>query len=140
MGSRSGKVCRLLQPANERALYVQAVHGTNRPEVAINVGVSGPGVVVKALECAVTQPGGEGLGLHDLVEVIKRAPFRVTRCRELVGRQVAAELGAPFGVVDLSLALPPDVGDSVASSSSSWASTPSARPARWQSSLCSTTR
>jgi uncharacterized protein (UPF0210 family) len=90
-----------------------AVHGVNQPEVVINVGVSGPGVVAKALERAVAQSGGGGLGLHDLAEVIKRAAFRVTRCGELVGRQVAAELGVPFGVVDLSLAPTPDVGDSV---------------------------
>jgi uncharacterized protein (UPF0210 family) len=90
-----------------------AVHGTNQPEVVINVGVSGPGVVARALERAVEQSDGEGLGLHDLAEVIKRAAFRVTRCGELVGRQVAATLGVPFGVVDLSLAPTPDVGDSV---------------------------
>jgi hypothetical protein len=53
------------------------------------------------------------LGLHDLAEVIKRAAFRVTRCGELVGRQVARELGVPFGIVDLSLAPTPTVGDSV---------------------------
>jgi uncharacterized protein (UPF0210 family) len=90
-----------------------AVHGTNQPEVVINVGVSGPGVIAKALERRLEQADGDHLGLHDLAEVIKRAAFRVTRCGELVGRQVAAALGVPFGVVDLSLAPTPNVGDSV---------------------------
>jgi uncharacterized protein (UPF0210 family) len=90
-----------------------AVHGTNQPEVVINVGVSGPGVIAKALERKLEQAGGAEFGLHDLAEVIKRAAFRVTRCGELVGRQVAAALGVPFGVVDLSLAPTPNVGDSV---------------------------
>jgi len=94
-----------------------AIHGANQPETVINVGVSGPGVVARALERALDQArrdaGGGGLGLHDLAEVIKRAAFRVTRCGELVGRQVASELGIPFGVVDLSLAPTPTVGDSV---------------------------
>jgi hypothetical protein len=88
-----------------------AIHGANQPETVINVGVSGPGVVARALERALER--GEPLGLHDLAEVIKRAAFRVTRCGELVGRQVATEMGVPFGVVDLSLAPTPTVGDSV---------------------------
>jgi uncharacterized protein (UPF0210 family) len=89
-----------------------AIHGANQPETVINVGVSGPGVVARALERAL-EKGTPNLGLHDLAEVIKRAAFRVTRCGELVGRQVAGELGIPFGVVDLSLAPTPTVGDSV---------------------------
>ena len=88
-----------------------AIHGANQPETVIHVGVSGPGVVARALERALDK--GEPLGLHDLAEVIKRAAFRVTRCGELVGRQVASEMGVPFGVVDLSLAPTPTVGDSV---------------------------
>jgi uncharacterized protein (UPF0210 family) len=95
-----------------------AIHGANQPETVINVGVSGPGVVARALERALEQAeiGTDSvysLGLHDLAEVIKRAAFRVTRCGELVGRQVASELEVPFGVVDLSLAPTPTVGDSV---------------------------
>jgi uncharacterized protein (UPF0210 family) len=90
-----------------------AIHGANQPETVINVGVSGPGVVARALERRLEQEDSASLGLHDLAEVIKRAAFRVTRCGELVGRQVAAELAIPFGVVDLSLAPTPTVGDSV---------------------------
>lgn len=57
--------------------------------------------------------GAENLGLHDLADEIKRTAFRVTRSGELIGRQVAQKLGIPFGIVDLSLAPTPNVGDSV---------------------------
>lgn len=90
-----------------------AIHGVNQPEVVINVGVSGPGVIARALRRRLEQAGGETLGLHDLAETIKQTAFRVTRCGELIGKQVARELGIPFGVVDLSLAPTPNVGDSV---------------------------
>jgi uncharacterized protein (UPF0210 family) len=90
-----------------------AVHGLGQPEVVINVGVSGPGVIARALERRIAQDGRENLGLHDLAEEIKRTAFRVTRCGELIGRRVAKVLGVPFGVVDLSLAPTPNVGDSV---------------------------
>jgi len=90
-----------------------AVHGLGQPEVVINVGVSGPGVIARALERRIAQDGSENLGLHDLAEEIKRTTFRVTRSGELIGRRVAKALGVPFGVVDLSLAPTPNVGDSV---------------------------
>jgi uncharacterized protein (UPF0210 family) len=82
-------------------------------EVVINVGVSGPGVIARALERKIADEGADKLGLDDLAEVVKQATFRVTRCGELVGRQVAKALDIPFGVVDLSLAPTPLVGDSV---------------------------
>jgi uncharacterized protein (UPF0210 family) len=90
-----------------------AIHGANQPEVVINVGVSGPGVVAHALERELARAGEAGLRLDDLAEIIKHTAFRVTRCGELIGKQVARELGVPFGVVDLSLAPTPNVGDSV---------------------------
>lgn len=90
-----------------------AVHGLSQPEVVINVGVSGPGVIARALERKIAQAGSQNLGLHDLAEEIKRTAFRITRCGELIGRQVARALDIPFGVVDLSLAPTPNVGDSV---------------------------
>ncbi len=90
-----------------------AVHGLDQNEVAINVGVSGPGVIARALERRIAKDGAENLGLHDLAEEIKETAFRVTRCGELIGRRVAAQLNIPFGVVDLSLAPTPNVGDSV---------------------------
>ncbi len=90
-----------------------AIHGLGQPEVVINVGVSGPGVIARALKRKIAQAGSENLGLHDLADEIKRTAFRVTRCGELIGRQVAKALNVPFGVVDLSLAPTPNVGDSV---------------------------
>ena len=91
-----------------------AYHGHGEPECVINVGVSGPGVVRRALERRIGRDGGEGLGLDDLAEEIKQTSCRVTRCGELIGREVARRLGVPFGIVDLSLAPTPAVGDSVA--------------------------
>jgi hypothetical protein len=85
--------------------------GGGEPEAAVNIGVSGPGVVCSALRRRRRQ-GGE-LTLGDLAEEIKITSFRVTRVGELIGREVAAELGVAFGIVDLSLAPTPEVGDSV---------------------------
>jgi len=85
--------------------------GEGEPEAAINIGVSGPGVVSSALVRRL-QLGGK-LTLGDLAEEIKITSFRVTRVGELIGREVAAELGIEFGIVDLSLAPTPAVGDSV---------------------------
>jgi hypothetical protein len=90
-----------------------AVHGLEQHEVAINVGVSGPGVIARALERIIDQANGDNLGLHDLADEIKRTAFRVTRSGELIGRRVAKALDVPFGVVDLSLAPTPNVGDSI---------------------------
>ncbi|NMB53754.1 MAG: PFL family protein [Leptolinea sp.] len=90
-----------------------AVHGLGQHEVMINVGVSGPGVIARALERKIAQSGNQNPGLQDLAEEIKRTAFRVTRCGELIGRQVAKTMGVPFGVVDLSLAPTPNIGDSV---------------------------
>ncbi len=90
-----------------------AIHGLGEAEAVINVGVSGPGVIARALERKIADEGADNLGLDDLAEEIKQATFRVTRCGELIGRQVAETLGLPFGVVDLSLAPTPSVGDSV---------------------------
>ncbi len=85
--------------------------GEGEPEATINIGVSGPGVVSSALKRRVEMGGKITLG--DLAEEIKITSFRVTRVGELIGREVAAELGVPFGIVDLSLAPTPTVGDSV---------------------------
>ncbi len=90
-----------------------AVHGHGEPEAVINVGVSGPGVVARALERLIRREGPERLGLDDLAEEIKQTSFRVTRCGELLGREVARRMGIAFGVVDLSLAPTPKVGDSI---------------------------
>jgi uncharacterized protein (UPF0210 family) len=88
-----------------------AYHGYGEPETVINVGVSGPGVVKKELERATSS--GKKLTLGDLSEIIKKTSFRVTRVGELIAREVAQSLNITFGIVDLSLAPTPSVGDSV---------------------------
>ena len=90
-----------------------AYHGHGEPEVVINVGVSGPGVVASALKRRIARDGAENLGLEDLAEEIKQTSFRVTRCGETIGREVARRMDIQFGVVDLSLAPTPKVGDSI---------------------------
>jgi len=88
-----------------------AYMGAGEPEATVNIGVSGPGVVVSALKRRLAMGGRLSLG--DLAEEIKITSFRVTRVGELIGREVAGELGVEFGIVDLSLAPTPTVGDSV---------------------------
>ncbi len=90
-----------------------AIHGVEEADVVLNVGVSGPGVIARSLEKRIAKKGRENLKLDDIAEEIKQITFRVTRCGELIGRQVSKELGIEFGVVDLSLAPTPKVGDSV---------------------------
>ena len=85
-----------------------AFHGITEGESVINVGVSGPGVVKKALEAA------RGADFEVLCETIKRTAFKITRVGQLVAREAASMLNVPFGIVDLSLAPTPAIGDSVA--------------------------
>jgi uncharacterized protein (UPF0210 family) len=85
-----------------------AFHGASEPECTVNVGVSGPGVVLRAIKAA----GDVDFGT--LASIIRRTAFKITRAGELVGRTAAARLGLPFGIVDLSLAPTPAEGDSVA--------------------------
>ncbi|MDR1545606.1 MAG: PFL family protein [Deltaproteobacteria bacterium] len=85
--------------------------GLGEPDAVVNVGVSGPGVVKKAVDRAMAQTPRPSFG--QLSEVVKRTAYKVTRVGEILGREVAAALGLPFGVVDLSLAPSPQVGDSV---------------------------
>ena len=85
--------------------------GRGEPEAVINIGVSGPGVVSSALRRKLELSGD--LTLDELAEEIKTTAFRVTRAGELIGREVAQATGVPFGIVDLSLAPTPEVGDSI---------------------------
>ena len=85
-----------------------AFHGVGEPETVINVGVSGPGVVHHALEAVRGRP------FDEVAETIKRTAFRITRIGQLVAQEAASRLGVPYGIVDLSLAPTPAVGDSVA--------------------------
>ncbi|MDR3565476.1 MAG: PFL family protein [Negativicutes bacterium] len=85
-----------------------AFHGVGEAETTINVGVSGPGVVKRALE----EVRGENFGA--VAETIKRTAFKITRVGQLVAQEASRRLGVPFGIIDLSLAPTPAVGDSVA--------------------------
>ncbi len=85
-----------------------AFNGVGEGDCVVNVGVSGPGVVKKALEAC---PDAD---LTEVAEVIKKTAFKITRAGELVAREAAKRLGAQFGIVDLSLAPTPVLGDSVA--------------------------
>lgn len=85
-----------------------AFHGVGEAETAINVGVSGPGVVKRALE----DVKGKDFGV--VAEMIKRTAFKITRVGQLVAQEASRRLGVPFGIIDLSLAPTPAVGDSVA--------------------------
>ena len=85
-----------------------AFHGVGEPECVLNVGVSGPGVVYHALQSVRGKP-------FDVVaETVKKTAFQITRMGQIVGMEASKRLGVPFGIVDLSLAPTPAVGDSVA--------------------------
>ena len=85
-----------------------AYHGVGEPEAVINVGVSGPGVIKSALEKV------KGQSIDSVAETIKRTAFKITRAGRLIGNEASKRLGVPFGILDLSLAPTPDIGDSVA--------------------------
>ncbi|MCD7828814.1 MAG: PFL family protein [Clostridiales bacterium] len=85
-----------------------AFHGVGEAEAVINVGVSGPGVVYHALQSVKGRP------FDEVAETVKKTAFRITRMGQLVAREASMRLNVPFGIVDLSLAPTPAVGDSVA--------------------------
>ncbi|MGD8781654.1 MAG: PFL family protein [Ignavibacteria bacterium] len=85
-----------------------AFHGVSEPEVVLNVGISGPGVVFDAVKEA------GNVDMQQLAEVIKKTVFKITRAGELIGRKVAEKHGIEFGIVDISLAPTPAEGDSIA--------------------------
>jgi uncharacterized protein (UPF0210 family) len=110
--SNGGMACaKLVVFANaveDNPFMAGAFHGVGEPECVINVGVSGPGVVHHALQAIKGQP-------FDVVaETIKKTAFRITRMGQLVAQEASKRLGVPFGIVDLSLAPTPKIGDSVA--------------------------
>ncbi len=84
-----------------------AFHGVTEPEVVLNVGISGPGVVLDAIKNA------GNVDLQQLAEIIKKTVFKTTRAGELLGRKVAEKHGIPFGIIDISLAPTPARGDSI---------------------------
>jgi uncharacterized protein (UPF0210 family) len=110
-GIGCAKLCVFANIPEDVPFMAGAFLGVGEPDSVINVGVSGPGVVKKALDRA--RQANPRLDLGQISEIIKRTAFKVTKVGELIGRRVADDLGVPFGVVDLSLAPTPNVGDSV---------------------------
>lgn len=102
------KLVTFCNAVSDNPFMAGAFHGVEEPDVEVNVGVSGPGVVARAIE------GMEGAPLNEIAEAIKKAAFSITRAGQLVGNLAAERLGVPFGIVDLSLAPTAEVGDSVA--------------------------
>ncbi len=107
-GQGCAKLVVFCNAVEDNPFMAGAFHGVGEPECVINVGVSGPGVVHHALKKCAGEP------IDVAAEVIKKTAFRVTRMGELVAQEASRRLGVPFGIVDLSLAPTPAVGDSVA--------------------------
>jgi len=95
-------------PVEDNPFMAGAFHGSGEGEAVINVGVSGPGVVLNALK---RHPSAD---LGEVADIIKKTAFKITRAGELIGRVVAKRLGIPFGIMDLSLAPTNALNDSVA--------------------------
>lgn len=107
-GMACAKLVVFANAVEDNPFMAGAFHGIGEPECVINVGVSGPGVVHHALQAVKGQP-------FDVVaETIKKTAFRITRMGQLVAQEASRRLNVPFGIVDLSLAPTPNIGDSVA--------------------------
>ena len=107
-GLGAAKLVVFANAVDDNPFMAGAFHGVGEADVVIHVGVSGPGVVKRSLEKVKGEP-------FDVVaETIKKAAFKITRMGQLVGTMAAEKLDVPFGIVDLSLAPTPAVGDSVA--------------------------
>ena len=102
------KLVVLCNAPDDNPFMAGAFHGVSEGEAVLSVGVSGPGVVNHVLKSA------RGADFETLCETIKRTAFKITRVGQLVAQEAAKRLGVPFGIVDLSLAPTPAVGDSVA--------------------------
>jgi len=110
-GIACAKLCVFANIPQDIPFMAGAYLGIGEADAVINVGVSGPGVVKKAIDRVLEFRPDIGFG--QLSEVIKQTAYKVTKIGELIGREVAHRLDIPFGVVDLSLAPTPNVGDSV---------------------------
>ena len=102
------KLVVLCNAPDDNPFMAGAFHGVTETDAIINVGVSGPGVVKYALESV------RGASFEVLCETIKRTAFKITRVGQLVAQEASRRLGIPFGIIDLSLAPTPAIGDSVA--------------------------
>ncbi len=106
--SGAAKLVVFCNAVEDNPFMAGAFHGVGEAEKCINVGVSGPGVVYHALQSV------KGQALDIVAETVKKTAFRVTRMGQLVAKEASKRLNTPFGIVDLSLAPTPAVGDSVA--------------------------
>ena len=104
----AGKLVVFCNAVEDNPFMAGAFHGVGEAERVINVGVSGPGVVYHALQSVKGQP------LDVVAETVKKTAFQVTRMGQLVAKEASSRLDTPFGIVDLSLAPTPAIGDSVA--------------------------
>ncbi len=102
------KLVVLCNAPDDNPFMAGAFHGVTEPDAIINVGVSGPGVVKHALQSV------RGENFEILCETIKKTAFKITRVGQLVAQEASRRLGIPFGIIDLSLAPTPAIGDSVA--------------------------
>ncbi|MGI6152848.1 MAG: PFL family protein [Christensenellaceae bacterium] len=107
-GIGAAKLVVFANAVQDNPFMAGAFHGTGEGDCVINVGVSGPGVVQSALEKKKGRP------FDEVAETIKKTAFNITRMGQLVAREASRRLNVPFGIVDLSLAPTPKVGDSVA--------------------------
>ena len=103
------KLVVLCNAPDDNPFMAGAFHGVSEADAVINVGVSGPGVVNHVLRSSC-----RGVGFEELCETIKKTAFKITRVGQLVAQEASRRLGVPFGIIDLSLAPTPAVGDSVA--------------------------
>ncbi len=109
------KLVVLCNAPDDNPFMAGAFHGVSEADAIINVGVSGPGVVKYALEQMDKHAANGGLANFEvLCETIKKTAFKITRVGQLVAQEASARLNVPFGIIDLSLAPTPAVGDSVA--------------------------
>ena len=104
----AAKIVVFCNAVEDNPFMAGAFHGIGEPDCVINVGVSGPGVVRSAVS---KMPDAS---INEIADVIKKTAFKITRMGQLVGTEASKILGVPFGIVDLSLAPTPAVGDSVA--------------------------
>ena len=107
-GFGSAKIVVFCNAVEDNPFMAGAFHGIGEGETVINVGVSGPGVVHHALKSM------KGASMEEVCETIKKTAFKITRAGQLIAKEASKRLGAEFGIVDLSLAPTPVMGDSVA--------------------------
>lgn len=105
----AGKLVVFCNAVEDNPFMAGAFHGVGEADVVINVGVSGPGVVRAAVKKA-----PDDASISEIADIIKKTAFKITRMGQLIGTEASKLLGVPFGIVDLSLAPTPAVGDSVA--------------------------